>query len=92
MKEFDATIKHAVGLHARPAARFVKIAKGFDSEIHITNTSRESDEVNAKSLVKVIKIAAAQNHEVHIRAEGSDEDEAAKALEEFLTKVSEEEQ
>ena len=92
MKEFDATIKHAVGLHARPAARFVKIAKGFESTIRITNNSRGSDEVDAKSLVKVIKIAAAQNHEVHIRAEGSDEEEAAKALEEFLTQVPEEEQ
>lgn len=91
MKEVKATIKHAVGLHARPAARFVKLAKGFESQIRITNLSRESDEVDAKSLVKVIKIAAAQDHEVHVTAEGPDEADAIAALEEFLTQVPEEE-
>jgi phosphocarrier protein FPr len=92
MKELEAEVLHQVGLHARPAARFVKTAKGFESDIQIRNLTRESDPVNAKSLAKVVKIAAAQHHTVYITAEGSDEAEAIEALKDFLTNVSEEEE
>ncbi len=86
------TIKHGVGLHARPAAKFVKLAKGFDSTIRVRNVTREGDEVDAKSLVKVIKIAAAQHHDVLVTVEGPDETDAMAALSSFLTEVPEEEQ
>jgi len=89
MKELQAEVLHQVGLHARPAARFVKTAKGFDSDIQIRNVTRESDPVNAKSLAKVVKIAAAQNHTVHITADGPDEEAAIEALRDFLTNVPE---
>ncbi len=89
MKELQAEVLHQVGLHARPAARFVKTAKGFDSDIQIRNVTRESDPVNAKSLAKVVKIAAAQNHTVHITADGLDEEAAIEALRDFLTNVPE---
>lgn len=92
MKELQAEVLHQVGLHARPAARFVKTAKGFDSDIRIRNVTRESDPVNAKSLAKVVKIAAAQNHTVHITADGSDEEEAIEALRDFLTNVPEDQE
>jgi len=92
MKELQTDVLHQVGLHARPAARFVKTAKSFDSEIQIRNVTRESDPVNAKSLAKVVKIAAAQNHTVHITAEGSDEEPAIEALKDFLTNVPEEQE
>jgi phosphotransferase system HPr (HPr) family protein len=86
------TVKHGVGLHARPAAKFVKLAKEFESGIRVRNLTRDGEEVDAKSLVKVIKIAAAQHHEIHVSAEGPDEEVAMKALSEFLTNVPEEEQ
>jgi phosphocarrier protein FPr len=92
MKELEAEVLHQVGLHARPAARFVKTAKGFECDIQIRNVTRESDPVNAKSLAKVVKIAAAQHHTVHITANGSDEDEAIEALRDFLTNVPEAEE
>ncbi|NBF40040.1 MAG: HPr family phosphocarrier protein [Spirochaetes bacterium] len=92
MKELQAEVLHQVGLHARPAARFVKTAKGFDSEIRIRNVTRESDPVNAKSLAKVVKIAAAQNHTVHITADGPDEEAAIEALRDFLTNVPEDQE
>lgn len=92
MKELTAEVLHQVGLHARPAARFVKTAKGFESDIQIRNVSRDGTPVNAKSLAKVVKIAAAQHHSVYITAEGSDEEAAIEALRDFLTNVSEDEQ
>ena len=36
MKTFDHVITNPVGIHARPAGNLVKFAKGFDSEITIT--------------------------------------------------------
>jgi len=89
MKELEAEVIHAVGLHARPAARFVKIAKGFSAEIQIRNLTRNGEFVNAKSLARVVKIAVAQHHKVHITAVGEDEEKAIQALEEFLTSFPE---
>lgn len=92
MKQGTFTVKHGVGLHARPASKFVKLAKGFSSSISVRNVSRGGETVDAKSLVKVIKIAAAQHQEVELTVEGEDEAEAFGALESFLSDVPEEEQ
>ena len=83
------TVLYPIGLHARPAGKFVKLAKSFDSNITIRNITREGDTVDAKSLVKVIKIACAQDHEVELTVDGSDEKEASTALTEFLSKSEE---
>lgn len=90
MKETTLTVKHKVGLHARPAAKFVKAAKQFESDIQITNTTRGGDQVSAKSLVSLVKIAVACGHQVHITADGADEDQAIAELTEFIEKTLEE--
>ena len=92
MTERSFTIKHAVGLHARPAARFVKLAKSFTSNISVRNVTRDGAVVDAKSLVKVIKIAAAQHQEVEITVDGDDEADAMTAIAAFLEDVPEAEQ
>ena len=80
MQEANIVVTHEVGLHARPAATFVKTAKGFDSSITVTNLSRGSDPADAKSLVQIFKAAVAKDHEIKITADGSDEAEAMAAL------------
>ena len=90
MKETTLTVKHKVGLHARPAAKFVKAAKQFDSDLQISNITRGGDRVSAKSLVSLVKIAVACGHQVHITADGSDEDQAIDALTEFIVNTMEE--
>ncbi|MGH9242799.1 MAG: HPr family phosphocarrier protein [Acidimicrobiales bacterium] len=80
MAEAVVTITHEVGLHARPAATFVKTAKGFESTITLTNLSRDGASADAKSLVQIFKAAVAKDHVVRITAEGADEDEAVAAL------------
>ena len=80
MRDTTLVITHEVGLHARPAAAFVKKAGEFDSEITIQNLTRGGDAVNAKSVVSVFKAAVAQNHEIRLVADGDDENEAVEAL------------
>lgn len=80
MIEATVAVNNDVGLHARPAATFVKTAKTFDSDITVTNLSRGSDPVDAKSLVKIFKAAVASGHEIRITAEGSDAQAAVDAL------------
>ncbi|NIA24248.1 MAG: HPr family phosphocarrier protein [Gammaproteobacteria bacterium] len=80
MVETTVVVRHEVGLHARPAAIFVKAAQGFDSSITLTNLTRGSDPVDAKSIISVFRIAVAKNHEVRIQADGPDEEAAISTL------------
>jgi phosphotransferase system HPr (HPr) family protein len=80
MVEAIVTITNEVGLHARPAATFVKAAKEFESEITITNLTRGSEPADAKSLVQVFKAAVARGHDVKLTVHGSDEDRALASL------------
>lgn len=77
MVEKQATIGAEEGLHARPAALFVKKAKEFDSEIVVIKGGKEA---NAKSPLKIMALAARKDDEVSIRAEGEDAEEAVEAL------------
>jgi phosphotransferase system HPr (HPr) family protein len=73
----SVTIIDQVGLHARPAAQFVKLAKTFESTIVV----RKGDiEANAKSILRVLTLEAQQGDTIEIEATGPDEDDAVKAL------------
>ncbi|MCA0277259.1 MAG: phosphoenolpyruvate--protein phosphotransferase [Proteobacteria bacterium] len=65
------------GLHARPATRFVKLAKSFESEVEIVKDGKSA---SAKSAVKLMLLAVKENDEVTIRTKGADEIEAVEAL------------
>lgn len=80
MRTETRTVSHAVGLHARPAALFVRTAKQYDATIRLVNVTRGSDEADAKSLVDVFKAAVARDHVIELTAEGPDEDAAMQAL------------
>ncbi len=84
MKRLEITVTNKVGLHARPAADFVKTAGKFKSKINVKNLTEESDTVNAKSILKVLTIGVAENHQVEITAEGEDEEAAIAALEALI--------
>jgi phosphocarrier protein len=71
-------IVNSLGLHARPAAQFVRLAAGFDSEIEL---ARDEMSVNGKSIMGVMMLAAECGSQVVVRASGSDEEEAISALE-----------
>ena len=81
--ERETTIGPEEGLHARPAAQFVKKAKEFDSEIVVIKGEREA---NAKSSLKIMSLGAKQGDEIIIRAEGDDAEEAVETLVELISK------
>jgi phosphocarrier protein HPr len=70
-----------VGLHARPAAKFVQLAKRFGSDIRVSNGERSAD---AKSMLAVLTLEVGQGDEVELEADGDDAEEAVRALIELL--------
>lgn len=88
MREAIVTVTNDVGLHARPAATFVKKAAEFESDITITNLTRSGEPVNAKSVVSVFKAAVAKDHEIRLTADGADEDAALDALVDLIESFS----
>jgi phosphocarrier protein len=70
-------IANRQGLHARPAAEFVKLAKSFEAEILAT---KEELEVNGKSILGLMMLAAECGSELTIRADGDDADAAVERL------------
>ncbi len=81
MKRVELTLTNAVGLHARPAAQFVKTAARYKSNIQVRNITRNQGWVNAKSILKVLSLGVEKDHQVEISTEGQDEEEALQALE-----------
>ena len=72
------TIINKLGLHARAAAKFVRLASQFSSDIKLV---RGSTEINAKSILGVMMLAAAKGTELELLVDGTDEAEAITALE-----------
>ena len=77
----EVTIVNKYGLHARPAAEFVKLANRFASEVFIR---KDDVEVSGKSIMGVMMLAAECGSTVHIRAAGDDAPGAVDALVELV--------
>lgn len=78
MVELD--VRNPSGLHARPAAVFVKAASGFGSEIRVANLTTASGDVSAKSIIAVLGLGVQRGHRIRLRCEGGDEHAAMKTL------------
>jgi phosphocarrier protein len=83
------TIINKLGLHARAAAKLVKLAAGFASDIRLL---REQRQVNAKSIMGVMMLAASQGTQLEIQAEGEDAEQALDALEDLVSRRFDEEE
>jgi phosphocarrier protein len=89
MVDGKVRILNKLGLHARPAAMFVKTAARFRSDVCL---AREDQVVNGKSIMGVMMLAAECGSEVTISVTGEDEVQALKTLVElFHRKFNEEE-
>jgi phosphocarrier protein HPr len=75
--ERKVTVVNRLGLHARPAAEFVKVASKFESEITV---SRDTMGVNGKSILGVMTLAAECGSELRLQASGTDAEAAIDAL------------
>ncbi len=79
--EKDISIVNRLGLHARPAAMFVRIATRYRCEVWV---AKEGEEVNGKSIMGLMMLAAGQGSKLKIRCEGPDADKAIAELEELI--------
>jgi phosphocarrier protein len=77
MEERAMTVVNALGLHARAAARFVRLAGQFRSRISVTRGQRT---VDGKSILGLLFLAAARGSELVIGADGDDAGPALEAL------------
>ena len=82
MAERETTVGPDAGLHARPAAQFVKAAKGFSSDIVVIKGEKQA---NAKSSLKIMTLGARKGDTIVIRAEGDDAEEAVDTLAELIS-------
>ena len=79
--EKEITIVNRLGLHARPAAMFVRIASRYRCEIWV---EKEGEEINGKSIMGLMMLAAGQGSKLHVRCEGPRRDKAMQEIEELI--------
>ncbi len=79
MTQAERTVKieNRYGLHARPAAEFVKLSSRFSAKVTV---EKDGLEVNGKSIMGVMMLAAECGSSLRITAIGDDADEAVDAL------------
>lgn len=77
----DLVVTNKLGIHARPAALFVKIANRFQSDIFI---EKDGEKVNGKSIMGLLMLAAGQGSRLKLHAEGHDAPQALNELESLL--------
>jgi phosphotransferase system HPr (HPr) family protein len=73
-------LTNPVGLHARPAAKFVQTAARFASAITVRNLTRGSAPADAKAILAVLTLGAEHGDMIEISAAGPDEAESVAAL------------
>ncbi len=83
MVERTLTVKARLGLHARAAAKVVRVAQGFSSKVELRrlDTAVTAD---AKSILSVLMLAASRGTQLHATADGIDEDAALSAIDQLF--------
>ncbi len=87
MPSRELTISNKLGIHARPAAQFVKTASQFKADIRV---EKDGEEVDGKSIMGLMMLAAGHGSVLNIVAEGNDAEDALSALEALVGRNFEE--
>ncbi len=80
-RELRLQVTNRLGLHARPAARFVEAAGRFGAVVRVQNLSTERGPVDGRSLTALITLGVRQGHDVVVRASGEQAQATLEALE-----------
>jgi phosphocarrier protein HPr len=80
MQQRRLIISNSLGMHARAAARLVRLAGGFRSDIRLARSEALHRTVDAKSIFSVLLLAATQGTTIDIIVDGPDEAEALDSL------------
>ncbi|MDB6112342.1 MAG: Phosphotransferase system, phosphocarrier protein HPr [Pedosphaera sp.] len=76
-------VSNKLGIHARPAAMFVKVANRFTCNIFV---EKDGEKVNGKSIMGLMMLAAGPGSKLTVHAEGNDAPQALTELETLLNR------
>ncbi len=79
--EKEITIINRLGMHARPAAMFVRAASRYRCEVWV---KKGDEEINGKSIMGLMMLAAGQGSKLRIRCEGPDAEKALEEIEQLI--------
>lgn len=74
-------IQNKLGIHARPAAQFVRVAGRFQSDVTV---EKDDESVDGKSIMGLMMLAVGWGAEITVTTDGPDEAETMAALEELI--------
>ena len=77
----ELVVTNKLGIHARPAAMFVKLATRFESDIFV---EKDGEKVNGKSIMGLMMLAAGPGSRLMVQANGGDAAQALVELEALL--------
>ncbi len=73
----EFTVTNKLGIHARPAAQFVKTASNFSCDIQV---EKDDEQADGKSIMGLMMLAAGHGSVLTITTDGDDQDSAMEAL------------
>jgi phosphocarrier protein len=80
--ERDIEILNKLGIHARPAAKIVRLARDYQSTIQLV---KDNEVVDGKSILEILMLAAGKGSIIKIIVEGDDAEEALEALTKLIS-------
>ncbi|HTL58476.1 MAG TPA: HPr family phosphocarrier protein [Candidatus Limnocylindrales bacterium] len=84
----DILVANKLGIHARPAAMFVKTANRFTCDIFV---EKDGEKVNGKSIMGLMMLAAGPGSKLTVYAQGHDASQALSELETLVKRKFDEE-
>lgn len=84
----ELVIANRLGLHARPAAKFVKVCAGHPAE---TWVEKDGEQVNGKSIMGLMMLAAGQGSKLRVTSQGSGAQQVLDALDDLIRRKFDEE-
>ncbi len=79
----ELVIMNRYGLHARPAAMFVKTSNRYKADVWV---EKDGEEVNGKSIMGLMMLAAGHGSKLRVSASGADAEKFLREIEELVTK------
>ena len=84
----DFLVANKLGIHARPAAMFVKTANRFTCDIFV---EKDGEKVNGKSIMGLMMLAAGPGSKLTVHAQGQDASQALAEIETLIKRKFDEE-
>ena len=84
MTSIKLVVRNPSGLHARPAALFVRTAGQFGAKVTVAHPAAGKGPVDAKSILSVLTLGVSSGTEIEVSAEGDDAEAALAAIREVV--------